>query len=199
MEAGQRGRWRQKVPNWLSLARLPLAVILCAGIAQQWWWGALGVLAVAAATDALDGWWARRYQAQSRWGRSLDPLTDKVLTSTAFIYLSVTSEQTGIYPWMAAVIVARELLVTGLRGMVESEGAAFGADWGGKIKTITQFAVLVGVLVQQGLWTAGESYPAELLHWPLRLLIGLMLAATVTSGLHYLVKANRLLDESQLK
>lgn len=190
------GRWWSGVPNLLSLSRLPLAVVLCICIDKQWWWMALASLALAAATDAIDGWWARRYGPHSRFGRSLDPLTDKVLTCSAFIYLAATAPATGITVWMATVIVARELLVTGLRGMVESVGAAFGADWGGKFKTISQFAVLVGVLVQQGLSRQGWTQTATLLQGPLALLAGLMVVATVASGVHYLVKAGRLLDHA---
>ncbi|MBA2227592.1 CDP-alcohol phosphatidyltransferase family protein [Thermogemmata fonticola] len=186
------GKWWIGVPDGLSLSRLPLAVVLCGCIAcEAWWWG-LGVLLLAAGTDFLDGWWARRYGPQSLWGRSLDPLTDKVLTCSAFIYLSAMPG-TGILPAMTAVIVGRELLVTGLRGIVESAGRAFGADWGGKVKTVSQFAVLVGVLARQGMIGTGWDAAAAKLDWPLQALIGVMLAATVVSGLHYLVKAARLL------
>lgn len=187
-----RGKGRIGVPDGLSLSRLPLAVLLCTCIAfEAWWWG-LGVLLLAAGTDFLDGWWARRYGPQSLWGRSLDPLTDKVLTCSAFIYLSARPE-TGILPAMTAVIVGREILVTGLRGMVESAGRAFGADWGGKVKTISQFAVLVGVLLRQGMSSVEWDRAVAMLDWPLQVLVGVMLVATVVSGLHYLVKAARLL------
>ncbi|MCX8139251.1 MAG: CDP-alcohol phosphatidyltransferase family protein [Thermogemmata sp.] len=180
------------VPDGLSLSRLPLAVLLCGCIAfEAWWWG-LGVLLLAAGTDFLDGWWARRYGPHSPWGRSLDPLTDKVLTCSAFIYLSAMPG-TRILPAMTAVIVGRELLVTGLRGIVESAGRAFGADWGGKVKTVSQFAVLVGVLLRQGMIGSGWNTTGEMLDRPLQVLIGVMLAATVVSGLHYLVKAAQLL------
>jgi len=180
------------VPDGLSLSRLPLAVILCGCLAfEAWWWG-LGVLLIAAVTDFLDGWWARRYGPQTPWGRSLDPLTDKVVTCSAFIYLA-TMPQTGITPAMTAVIVARELLVTGLRGIVESSGHSFGADWGGKIKTVSQFAVLVGVLLYQGMLGTPWSTAAAILERSVHVLIGVMLLATVTSGLQYLVKAIRLL------
>jgi CDP-diacylglycerol--glycerol-3-phosphate 3-phosphatidyltransferase len=123
----------------------------------------------------------------------LDPLTDKVLTCSAFIYLA-TVATTGIAVWMAAVIVGRELLVTGLRGMVESVGAAFGADWGGKIKTISQFVVLIGVLLQQGLEQQQWEAAARALQTPLKVLIVAMIIATVVSGGHYLVKAARLME-----
>ncbi len=67
------------IPNLLSLSRLPLAVVLCACIAYEQWPAALAVFVVAALTDWLDGWWARKFDQGTPLGRSLDPLTDKVL------------------------------------------------------------------------------------------------------------------------
>jgi CDP-diacylglycerol--glycerol-3-phosphate 3-phosphatidyltransferase len=181
------------VPNLLSLSRLPLAVVLFACISFEAWPAALGVFAVAAATDWLDGWWARRFDQQSALGRNLDPLTDKVLIGGAFIYL-IPVESAGIAPWMVTVVVCRELLITGLRGMVEATGKSFGADWFGKLKTVLQCAVLVGVLLLQTLRTTGLD-PAVLgvLEVAQLVLLYGMLAATVGSALQYLVKAVKLL------
>ncbi|HET6575495.1 MAG TPA: CDP-alcohol phosphatidyltransferase family protein [Fimbriiglobus sp.] len=181
------------VPNLLSLSRLPLAVVLCACIAAEAWPAALAVFAAAALTDWLDGWWARRFNQGSALGRSLDPLTDKVLVGAAFIYL-IPVAGAGIAPWMVAVVVCRELLVTGLRGVVEAAGKQFGADWFGKLKTALQCAVLVGVFVILSLhdrpWAA-DSLPA--LEGVYRVLLYAMLAATVGSMAQYVVKAARLL------
>src|SRR5262245_7297079 len=107
------------VPNLLSLSRLPLAALLFVLIAKGIWPGALVVFLVAALTDWLDGWWARRFNQGSALGRALDPLTDKVLVCGAFIFL-IPGVEAGLTPWMVTIVVARELLVTGIRGMVES-------------------------------------------------------------------------------
>ena len=181
------------VPNLLSLARVPLAVVLFACIVRDLWFAALVVFAVACVTDWLDGWWARRYGPLTLVGRNLDPLADKVLVCGAFIYLiPVTAAR--IDPWMATVVVVRELLVTGLRGMVEAAGKKFGADWFGKLKTILQCVWLVAVLVyltlREHFPDSGLVAPVEMLHYGL---LYAMLAATVLSGLQYIGKAYQLL------
>lgn len=180
-------------PNLLSLSRLPLAVVLCACIAHEAWPAALVVFSIAALTDWLDGWWARTFDRGTALGRSLDPLTDKVLVGAAFIFL-IPVAGAGVAPWMVAVVVCRELLVTGLRGVVEATGKQFGADWFGKLKTVLQCAVLAGVFALLSLrdrsWAA-DALPALEAVYPV--LLYAMLAATVGSMVQYVVKAARLL------
>ena len=179
------------VPNLLSLSRLPLAVVLFACISLEAWAAGLAVFAAAVSTDWLDGWWARRFDRQSPLGRSLDPLADKVLLAGAFVYL-IPVPGAGVAPWMATVVVARELLVTGLRGMVEAAGRKFGADWFGKLKTVLQSAAVAGVLALQTLRGVNADAAAALAPVQAALLYA-MLAATVGSLVQYTVKAWRLL------
>jgi CDP-diacylglycerol--glycerol-3-phosphate 3-phosphatidyltransferase len=177
------------VPNQLSLYRLPLTAGLCAAIAYHSWGIALGVFAVAAVTDFLDGWYARRFNRVSRVGRNLDPLTDKVLLGGAFIFL-IRVPSAGIDPWMVTLVVGRELLVTGLRGIVEATGATFGADWFGKLKTVFQFATvgaILGVELARPDSRAAGVLPAA--EWAKLGLTWAMLGATVASGVQYLWKA----------
>lgn len=181
------------VPNLLSLARVPLAVALFALIVHEAWLAGLVVFLLATATDWLDGWWARRYGPLTLVGRNLDPLTDKILVCGTFIYL-IPVRGAGIDPWMVTVVVCRELLVTGLRGMVEATGRKFGADWFGKLKMALQCAVLIGVLLLAWLRTLGGT--ADLLAVLDRVqlvLLWAMLAATVGSGAQYVVKGAKLL------
>ena len=175
------------VPNWLSLSRLPLAAGLAGCVAAGWWGAALAVFAVAAATDFLDGWWARTYGPRTAAGRTLDPLTDKVLLATALVYL-VPVPGSGVGPGVVAVVVGRELLVTGLRGLVEAAGVAFAADRLGKLKTGLQFAAVAAVFAQEvARPLAADWFPA--VEWGRAGLVGLMLAATVVSGANYVAKA----------
>jgi CDP-diacylglycerol--glycerol-3-phosphate 3-phosphatidyltransferase len=174
------------VPNLLSLSRLPLAAVLCGCISAGAWGIALGVFLLAAATDWLDGWWARRFNQGTAVGRALDPLTDKVLVGSVFIFL-IRVPEVGIEPWMVAVVVGRELLVTGLRGMVEAAGKSFGADWFGKLKTVLQMSALIGALVLMAVPAAGPLEPAY------RALLWAAVVATVGSAIQYAVKAARLL------
>lgn len=181
------------VPNVLSFARIPLAGVLFAQIVYEWWLGALVVFLVACLTDWLDGWWARKYGPLTLVGRNLDPLADKVLVCGAFIYL-LGAPGAGVLPWMTTVIVCRELLVTGIRGMVEAAGQKFGADWFGKLKMGLQCAVLTGVFLLAWLRTLGGAAGAVAALEPVQaVLLWAMLAATVGSGAQYVVKAARLL------
>src|SRR5260370_703899 len=148
------------IPNLLTLSRLPLSVVLFACIAYERWRAALLVFAVAAITDWLDGLLARRLNQQSAIGRSLDPLVDKVMTGGAFIYLMQVKDS-PLLPWMVTVVIGRELLITGIRGIMEAQGVKFGADWAGKLKMVLQCAVLVAVLAV--LWLRDRSLSANFL------------------------------------
>jgi len=181
------------VPNLLSLSRVPLTAVLCWAIAAEGWAVALVTFAVAALTDWLDGWWARKFNQLTAMGRALDPLTDKVLIASAFIFLIPVTDS-GIHPWMVAVVVVREVLITGLRGMVEAAGKKFGADWFGKLKTVLQCAVLIGVLLLKTL-KANDRLTAVVpwLEWVQLGLVWAMLLATVGSAVQYGIRAVKLL------
>jgi CDP-diacylglycerol--glycerol-3-phosphate 3-phosphatidyltransferase len=183
------------IPNLLSFARIPLAIVLFACIAHEAWLLGLIVFSIACITDWLDGWWARRYGPLTLVGRNLDPLADKILVCGAFIYLILVKEA-GVEPWMVVVVVGRELAVTGIRGMVEATGKKFGADWFGKLKMFLQCAVLIGVLLIRSLASFEANDVLRLLE-PIQLvLLWAMLLATVGSGIQYSVKAAKLLGGS---
>lgn len=181
------------VPNVLTIARIPLTVLLCALIHYQQWPAALVTFSIAAVTDWIDGWWARKYGQLSTFGRVFDPLTDKILLGSAFIFL-IPVKDAAMEPWMVAVVIGREMLITGVRGYVESLGKKFAADWFGKLKTVLQcvwlLAVLVYLTLRAHLPESELIGPIEMLHYGL---LYAMLAATVLSGLQYLSKAYQLL------
>jgi CDP-diacylglycerol---glycerol-3-phosphate 3-phosphatidyltransferase len=181
------------VPNLLSLSRLPLAAVLFVCITNSWWPAALAVFLLAAATDWADGWWARRYHQSSALGRALDPLTDKVLVGGAFIFL-IKVPEAGLEPWMVTVVIARELLVTGIRGMVEATGKAFGADWFGKLKTVLQMSALIAIFTVQSLRpVTGMAAVIPVLENVQLVLVWAMLVATIGSLVQYTVKAAKAL------
>src|SRR5262245_28267392 len=181
------------VPNVLTISRIPLTIVLCLFIHLQWWPAALVIFTVALLADWIDGWSARRFIQMSTFGRVFDPLTDKILLGSAFIFL-IPVEPAAMEPWMAAVVIGRELLITGVRGYVESLGKKFGADWFGKLKTILQCIWLLSVLVyltlREHFPESGLVAPVEMLHYGL---LYAMIAATVLSGLQYIAKAYQLL------
>lgn len=182
------------VPNLLTLSRLPLSVLLFACISQGWWFAGLLTFVVASTTDWLDGWWARKFNQLSAFGRTFDPLVDKVMVGGAFIYLMPVKEA-ALLPWMVTVVIGRELLVTGIRGYVEAMGKKFGADWFGKLKMILQCVVLLVVL---GVMTLrGQSWASEwiaILEVIQLVVIWAMLIATIGSGLQYCWKAAKLVS-----
>ena len=181
------------VPNLFSASRVPLAVGLFACVVYEAWLAGLVIFLAAAATDFLDGWWARRYGPLTVVGRNLDPIADKVLVCGGFIYL-IPVPGAGVLPWMVTVVVCRELVVTGVRGIVEATGQKFGANWFGKLKMGLQCAVLIGVLLIQWLRTLGGTADLLAVLDPVQaVLLWAMLAATVGSGGQYLVKAARML------
>ncbi|GIW82134.1 MAG: hypothetical protein KatS3mg105_3941 [Gemmatales bacterium] len=179
------------LPNQLTAARLVLGVALFVLIAvEQWMWCIL-VFALAAVTDYLDGYFARKQGIASSLGRVFDPLVDKVLICGAYIFvLGQPFVRTGLAAWMVTIVVARELIINGLRSFFESRGVSFGADWLGKIKMALQCAALFGVFSVLQCEKTGQSDGvvatlAFLRNW----LIYLMLLATALSGLQYLWRA----------
>jgi CDP-diacylglycerol--glycerol-3-phosphate 3-phosphatidyltransferase len=178
------------LPNQLTASRLALAIVLFVLIAQEQWLWCLGVFSVAAFTDWLDGYLARRLGLGSTLGRNLDPLVDKVLICGAFIYLLPFEAKTGVAAWMVVVIVTRELLVTSLRSFIENRGGSFGAAWPGKLKMVLQCAALIAVFLHQ-VWR-----DISWLEWTCLLrdaLLYAMIASTVLSGVQYLLRATALL------
>ncbi|MCI0642280.1 MAG: CDP-diacylglycerol--glycerol-3-phosphate 3-phosphatidyltransferase [Gemmataceae bacterium] len=169
------------LPNQLTAGRLGLAVVLFVLIEFKLWLWCMAVFALAAFTDWLDGYLARKLNLGSTLGRNLDPLVDKVLICGAYIFL-LPVPNSGLEPWMVVVVVARELIITGLRGFMESVGAVFGADWLGKIKMVLQCAALVGIF-----W-ALES-PAAWVDVTRDVLVWVMVITTALSGLQYLWRA----------
>jgi len=171
------------IPNQLTVARFFLALGLFALIAFEQWPWCLAVFVVAAFTDWLDGFIARVWDMGSPLGRVLDPLVDKVLNLGAFVFLLPLGTREGwLLPWMVALLVVRELAVTGLRASLEAAGAKFGADWAGKAKMVLQCLALAAIFIAAMAGSWETALARDVLIWA-------MLAATLLSGLQYLAKA----------
>ncbi|MBM3977199.1 MAG: CDP-diacylglycerol--glycerol-3-phosphate 3-phosphatidyltransferase [Planctomycetes bacterium] len=153
---------------------------------------AFWLFVVVALTDFLDGYLARRYGLESAFGRIADPFVDKVLVCGTMIFLSVFAWSREWLPaWITVVVLAREFLVTGIRGYVESLGAQFGADWFGKIKMFVQ-CFAMGTLLGM------HAFPFDagaLRFWSnaSHVLVWATLITSVASGLSYTFKARRFL------
>ena len=109
-----------------------------------------GVFALAALTDFLDGYIARKRNIITVFGKFADPVADKILVLTAMIFLCAD----GILPaWAVCIVAARELMVDGLRLVAVGKGTVIAAGWLGKIKTNLQFfCILAGMLLPKGHW-----------------------------------------------
>ncbi len=178
------------VPNILSAARLLLALVLFAAIEWQVWSAALGLFLVAASTDWVDGWWARRFNQVSRLGRIFDPLVDKVIVCGAFVLLAGRGGASAILPWMAVVVVVRELVVTAVRAEMERTGHDFSAGPAGKLKMVLQCLAIALELAARA-WpeaAIGGVGVAEAAGW----VAWAAVATTIYSGLEYLVAARGL-------
>src|SRR5262249_44382167 len=184
------------LPNQLAAVRVFLGIVLLALIAAGWWLTCILVFAAAAITDWLDGYFARRHGSASSLGRVFDPLVDKVLICGAFIFLLAAPGRGGLEPWMVTIVVARELIITGLRSFLENRGVQFGADWLGKLKMGLQCAALFGIFAS--LYGDSIGHTAFFTIDLLLLRDGLnyaMVGATAISGLQYLWKAASLLPQ----
>jgi CDP-diacylglycerol--glycerol-3-phosphate 3-phosphatidyltransferase len=173
------------VPNSLSLARLLLALLVGVMIEYELFLSSMIVFLVAAATDALDGWWARKFNQMTKLGRILDPFVDKIIITSAMVSL-VGADGSGISAWMVTLIIGRELLVTSLRATIEGRGGDFSARWLGKWKMVVQCAAIVA-----SLWLLYWSPSPMWLVWTTSMLAWLAVLITIASGADYVVQAIR--------
>ena len=176
------------LPNQITIARLILSVAVFVLIPFGQFAAALVCFAVAAGTDWLDGYIARKYNLVTKLGRILDPFADKFLICGVFIYLAAES-RSGIAAWMAVVVVGRELLVTVIRSFLEAEGTDFSAKMAGKLKMVFQCAaVIVSLLV-----LSMTSSP-DWLDWTLLFCAWLAVLSTIYSGVGYVIAATKLVQ-----
>ena len=204
---------RKALPNVITLARLALAFAFFVLLSSYQYpdihpW-AIDVCTIlfllGVCTDFLDGYLARRWNVISVFGRVMDPLCDKILIMGAlimlagpgFVALDLTnplqphrSMISGIEPWMVVLILFREMLVTGLRSVAESQGIAFSAGLSGKAKMVLQSAAIPLVMLLVGNYDPGRHEWSALTR---DVLVWTMLIVTVISGVPYALRARRLL------
>lgn len=162
---------------------------------------------IAAVTDALDGHLARKWKVESKFGRVMDPFADKLLVLGAFIMLAgpgFTSVVEGIgrvqvsavSGWMVVAMMARELLVTTIRGVYEGEGVDFSAGWSGKAKMVLQSVAVPLILLVVAFGNPGPDTDVRTF---LILLMWITTGVTIVSALPYIGRAARHAYEQQRK
>lgn len=144
------------------------------------------VFIVAAASDGLDGYIARKHRLVTNFGTFLDPLADKLLVSAVLISLV---EMQRLPAWIAIIIISREFAVTGLRLVAAAEGIVLSASRLAKWKTFTQIIAMVALIL--------NNYPFSYVSFPFAQgMIYVMVILTIWSGVDYFVK-NKQVMESQ--
>jgi CDP-diacylglycerol---glycerol-3-phosphate 3-phosphatidyltransferase len=211
----------RQIPNALTVLRLVIAGAFFLALTQYrypsenlfWANVAIALFILAATTDWLDGYLARKWKVESVFGRIMDPFCDKVLVLGAFIYLAGTrfimpdrlaqdtlfTMSTGIYAWMVVIILARELLVTSVRGLLESMGVSGGAKWSGKAKMIVQsVSIPILIFLAANIVPHHESRASAWWAWIICNAIAyITVIITVWSGLPYITGLRRVLAEQR--
>ena len=134
------------LPNTLTMLRIlavPVVVVALLSEVENGDLIAGLVFALAAFTDCLDGYIARRNDDVTTFGKLMDPLADKLLIVAALVSLVAVDR---LQAWIAMVIIAREFAVTGLRTLAAEQGAVISASWLGKLKTAVQIAAIIGLI-----------------------------------------------------
>lgn len=195
------------LPNRITLGRFAFALMLFAYLVAtdtcsggSWYAPAIAgtgfVLAVA--TDALDGYYARKLGQQTDFGRIADPIVDKVIVCGTFIFLASADWARALVPvWVVVVIVTREFLVSGLRGFIEARGVAFPARWDGKLKMVLQCIAIPAVFMHRAVdlrwpdvgWFARAAEALALIF------VWATFVTTLLSGLRYVGAAARVLRQ----
>lgn len=221
MTAAQQDR-KVHIPNLLTMARVGLAMVFVALLSSvsapamstdpsrladrigQLSSGSTTILIIAATifiiaalTDALDGHLARKWKAESKFGRIMDPFADKLLILGGFVMLAgpnFTSpllsggsiQLSAVAGWMVIAMIARELLVTSIRGMYEGEGVDFSAGSMGKAKMVLQSITIPIILLLIAFTSPGPETGERTI---IMLLVWATVVVTLVSGLPYIGKA----------
>jgi CDP-diacylglycerol--glycerol-3-phosphate 3-phosphatidyltransferase len=182
-QLNEREMFPLNLPNALTLLRIlavPVVVVALLGETPNGDALAAGVFALAALTDGLDGYFARSRDSVTTFGKLMDPLADKLLITGALLSL-VSLDR--LAPWIAMVIIGREVAVTILRTIAAERGIVISASWLGKLKTVLQIAAVIALI-------AADPSPL----W-VDVLVYVALAVTVLSGADYFFGLRKRIEE----
>lgn len=189
------------LPNQITMARIFLIPVFMFFLLTKW----IGTLQiggfvityneiiaalifiVAASTDSLDGYIARKRKLVTNLGKLLDPLADKLLVSAALIALVDLGR---VDSWIVIVIISREFAVSGLRMVAAAEGLVLAAGPWGKLKTILQIVAIVALMI--------NNFPFAYIGFPFdQIAIWAAVIVTIVSGVDYFVKNQHVIGQSQ--
>ncbi len=181
------------LPNKITLARITLVPLIVFFLLVNFDFGKITIAGqvltyseiiatiifiIAAATDGIDGYVARKRKLVTSLGKFLDPLADKLLVTAALISLV---EMDRLAAWVAIIIISREFAVTGLRLVAAVEGTVIAASKLGKIKTVTQIIAIVLLML--------NNFPFSYFNMPLdKIMVLIAVLITIISGVDYFAK-----------
>lgn len=176
---------KMNIANQLTILRIIMIPFFIFLLLEGYDFGAFIVFSLAAFTDFLDGYLARKYTLITNFGKFMDPLADKLLVTSAlvcFVQLGL------INAWVVIIILSREFIVSIFRAIAAAEGIVIAASWWGKAKTISQMFMVIVLLL--------NNYPFEWINVPMdQILIVLATVLTIISGYDYIVKNKQVLKD----
>ncbi len=173
------------LPNTITMLRIVIIPVLFLLLLPPGPTGSLiiaGLFIVAAVTDLLDGYIARRYEIVTTFGKFLDPVADKLIVNAAMILMIPTGR---VPAWIAVITIMRDIVVDGIRSIASSEGIVIAASPLGKRKTLTQIVALSALIIHYPLFGIDA-------HTVGTVILYVALVLTVVSGADYLLKFQRL-------
>ncbi|MDD5712768.1 MAG: CDP-diacylglycerol--glycerol-3-phosphate 3-phosphatidyltransferase [Smithellaceae bacterium] len=176
------------LPNTITMLRItmvPVLFFLLLSPGRLWSLVIAGLFVVAALTDLLDGYIARRFQIVTTMGKFLDPIADKLVINTAMIMMIPIGR---IPAWVVAIIIIRDFVVDGIRSIASSEGIVIHASALGKQKTLCQVFAISALIIHYPLFGADAHIVGTFM-------IYVALVLTVYSGMDYFLKFYRELLE----
>ena len=175
------------IPNKITLSRLFLAIVFFVLLTYRYFNVAFVIFLVAAASDWLDGYLARKWKLSTDLGRLVDPFVDKVIICGTFI-IFVHLAKDIIAPWMVIMIVAREFLVSSIRGFSESKGVKFASNIWGKTKMFIQSWTICAILLYYAYFENQDwaEYMVSAFLW-------ITIIITIGSGITYVYSAKKTL------
>ncbi len=201
------GKGVMNLPNKLTISRvimIPVFVLFFYLDFTAHYFVALFVFAIAGLTDLFDGKIARKYNLVTNLGKFLDPIADKVLVLSAFVVFvtvpQIFNANLGNWAIIAAgcgvaVILAREIIVSGFRMVAAGAGIVIAADNIGKYKTVTQDICIVVLLVGEGVQELTSHLAGKIINYTGLVLFAVAVLLTVISGIYYIVKNKSVLKQ----
>lgn len=189
------------LPNKLTVVRMiatPIFMFAMVANFKGHFFVALVLFALASFTDMLDGKIARKHNLVTNFGKFLDPLADKMLTTSAFLGLLAANYCKGIV-WIVFIVLFREFTITSLRLVCAGGSVVIAANIWGKAKTVSQMVAIIAVLAAESLKSVATLPETALsvIHIALTVLLWISAALTVISGVIYLWQNRAAIDPTK--